>query len=418
MRLKLFVFGLSVFAFLPLLLFSCATRPAETFPAVDPDEPYIEIDQGLPLADGEPPPAGLVFTQQGFPSINIPPGVGFVTTDGRDMAATLSETERENLSASFRNAYVNSRLRELPFSGVLGGDFVHGWPAFNPSAWVQNWRTTEPQSNSWGIPDLILAVRGFAEERETSGGRVFTVQGYFLDQYGRSGGIGGANGSVGYGSPRGYEFLYNDNLAQRFDLGLITVYRNGRSRFSPEEPPSLGLEPHPDIGVFIGGAPVSPYIQSAFITAWRMALDRGIESMVPDDRGLYFSLAGTGWHLLGVESVRSFFVQSFNQRSILLVLPVSPLLPPYPRFIASCFLETLLSDVRLPVSGAYGLDLLNIALNDADDFYRKLVRGMAMYGIPLTDPMPVFNRETGFWQTTQRFSRGWLVQTGYAGYYN
>jgi len=357
----------------------------------------------------------MFFTPAAFPSIVVPPGVGRITTDLRDIAATLSAAERDALSASFKAAYINGIFREAPLAGVLGGDSVHGWPLGGPSAWVQNWRTLAPANNSWGIPELLLAIRGFREERETSAGRVFLVHGQMLDKYGRSAGVNGANGSAGYGSPRGYEFLHNGKKAQRFDLGLITIDREGRGAFFPESPPSLGLEPPAALGVF---ADAAGHVRPAFITAWKMALDRGIEAMIPDGPGQYFAFLDSAWDFPGADTLSGIYIQTFNERTILLVLPDSPVLPPYPRFMASPFLEVLLSASWHTLPGGELLSPLDINFSADEAFYRAFMRGLAMYGIPLTDPMPIGGDENdpASWREGMRFSRGWLVNPEYGNH--
>jgi len=394
---KCFFSGLLIPAL--FLWFSCAGSPAEFFLDTAPDDSG-ESSDWFPLWDEYPPPPGMTFIPAEFPSLDIPPGVGAITAG--DRTVTLNEGERDVLSRSFRSAYINNLFREAPLTGVLGGDFVHGWPAANPSAWVQNWRSSSQEANSWGIPALILAVRGFQDKRET--GRVFIVQGKLLDHYGKSGGINGANGVMGYGAPRGYEFLHEGKLAQRFDFGLITVDQEGHGTFFPESPPSLGLDVPPDIGVFAGAL---RDLRPAFITAWKMALDRGIGTMIPDGPGRRLSFLESSRDFPGGETLRGLYVQTFNEQSILLVLPCSPVLPPYPRFIASPFLEALLSASRLP--GGENLVPSDSNVSGEDAFFRALLRGLALYGIPLTDPMPVPG-EVAPWREAQRFSRGWLAR--------
>ena len=375
-----------------MVLASCAAAP-EHFEDRAPDD-FEEIHDWF-LAE-HPLPSGIAFVPAEFPSLKVSPGVGAVTMDGRDRAAALSEGAREELSASFRAAYINSLFREAPLAGVLGGDFVHGWPSGDPYAWVQNWRSSVPQNNSWGIPSLVLAVRGFREAGEA--GRVFVVQGKLLDHYGKSGGINGANGIVGYGSPRGYEFLLDGKLAQRFDFGLITTDGQGRTAFFPEEPPSLALDVPPLVGVFPGA---SGNVRPAFVMAWKMALDRGIERMSPDGPGLSLALSDEVFRerlrdFPGGETLEGLYVQTFNGRTALLVLSDAPGLPPYPRFIGYPFLDALLA-----VSGD----------SRQDDFSRALMTGFALYGIPLADPVPLPGGEDGplVWREAQRFSRGWML---------
>jgi hypothetical protein len=157
--------------------------------------------------------------------------VGIFTSDPRDPALALVAEERENISRSFRKAYAEALSRGLPLEGVLGGDKIHAWPAGSPLAWVQNWRSADPHPNSWGLPNLVLAIRGFDI------GEVFIVRGPILDAYGKSGGRGGANGAAGYGPPLSEEFPYGESIAQRFGEGLIAADASGRTAFIPRQPP-------------------------------------------------------------------------------------------------------------------------------------------------------------------------------------
>jgi hypothetical protein len=165
-----------------------------------------------------------------FSAFEAAPGVGIFTRDPRDPAQGLEAEEREGISLSFRAAYAEALGRGFPLEGVLGGDRVHAWPAGSALAWVQNWKTAEAYPNSWGLPDLVLAIRGF------DAARVFIVRGAVLDLYGKSGGRGGANGVAGYGPPLSDEFPYGEGIAQRFGKGLITVDAAGHAAFIPDEP--------------------------------------------------------------------------------------------------------------------------------------------------------------------------------------
>jgi hypothetical protein len=321
----------------------------------------------------------------------------------------LSEQERAVLSGSFRAAYVDSLLRGVPLAGVLGGDFVHGWPDDDPSGWVQNWRGSDSAVNSWGLPRLVLAVRGLRAGANM--GRVFIVRGTLLDHYGKSAGINGANGDTGYGSPRGYEFFYKGNLSQRFDLGLITVDREGRGTFVPEDPPSLSFSVPAETGVFQGGVPsveAGETVREAFVTAVKMAVDRGVESMIPDSPGEYITVTKVPEEFAGGEVLKGLYIQTFNGRTIALVLADSPRLPLFPRFIAAPFLDTLLDAPKSTVPGGENLNVQNLDFSGGDNFSRSLMAGFMKYGIPLTDPLP-YTDENGSPREAQRFSKGWLV---------
>jgi hypothetical protein len=158
--------------------------------------------------------------------------VGVFTRDPRDPASELEAEEREEISRSFRQAYAEALGRGLPLEGVLGGDRVHAWPAASALAWVQNWKSAETQANSWGLPNLVLAIRGFETDR------VFVVRGSILDAYGKIGGRGGANGVAGYGPPLSDEYPYGAGIAQLFGEGLIAADASGQAAFIPAEPPA------------------------------------------------------------------------------------------------------------------------------------------------------------------------------------
>jgi hypothetical protein len=238
--------GRSLFSvlLLPLipLFFSCRGTPAalsgdQASGLEDPgggldDRPEIgsEDSPGSSLLrDGEASPEQKEL-QALFSAFEAAPGVGIFTRDPRDPALKLDAEERERISLSFRRAYAEALSRGLPLEGVLGGDRVHAWPADSPLAWVQNWKSAEAYPNSWGIPSLVLAIRGI------EAAEVFIVRGAILDAYGKSGGLGGANGVAGYGPPLSGEFPYGEGLAQRFGRGLIATDASGRSAFIPGEP--------------------------------------------------------------------------------------------------------------------------------------------------------------------------------------
>jgi hypothetical protein len=362
-----------------------APLPPEAKPegAPEPEESRGPGSAGdLPV---QPEQAGLVFIPVDPPPLVPAPGVGLISR-----GASLSGEDRAALQDSFRAAYLDGLLKDLPLAGVLGSDQVHGWPDTNPSGWVQNWRSAGPVPNSWGIPSLILAIRGVESAREM--GRVFIVDGEILDYYGISAGLNGANGDIGYGSPRGEKFVYNADdgstgIAQRFDHGLIVISGEGQGSFLPEEPPSLNREPPPELGSF-PEAPENGEVRAAFLTAWKMALDRNIE-MVPDGPGQYLSGFSRDPDSPGAGNLEGLYIQTFNRRGALLILPESPGLPRHVRFLGPPFLGAFVS----PKGG---------------DFVPQLREGIAKYGFPLTDPLPYRADEDSAWQETQRFSRGWL----------
>ena len=361
----------------------------------DPSNEYFYFDDGM------------MFIQADLPTVHVPPDIGVITADERDALALASAVQRQELSRSFQIAYIEGLLRGLPLAGVLGGDFVHSWPFDNPSAWAQNWHSAaeDTQDNLWGIPSLILAVRSSSAQAQTDSGGVYIVQGKLLDQYGKSGGINGANGIFGYGAPLGNEFLLDGKLAQRFEFGVIAVDSALRGAFSPEQPPSFRLSPPDaspgsappgDVGIFANAPPhrTAEDIQAVFTAAWRMTADRGIPPMTADAPGEYLALPADTSAFIGTAAVRGVYIQTFNGRTALLALPDSPALPPTARFIAAPFLRTLLS------------------LSPGDDFSRSLTIAFSRIGVPLTDPLPLVSKQDDLplWREAQRFSRGWLVR--------
>lgn len=242
-----------LFFLLISLLSACAGTPAKTADDQGPADPVGPDSGQSPALPDEVPPAEPDLSASLWVS-KIAPGVGVFTRDAKDSAAALEAGERDRISASFREAYAAGLNQGIPLEGVLGGDQVHGWPSDAPLAWVQNWKSAEAYPNSWGLPSLVLAIRGFA------GGEVFLVRGAILDVYGKSNGLDGANGVSGYGAPLSGEFTYRvttapsytdgvaegiaEGYAQRFERGIIAVNAEGRASFIPNERP-VSDEPSP-----------------------------------------------------------------------------------------------------------------------------------------------------------------------------
>jgi hypothetical protein len=236
-------FRFALFFLLIPLFSSCrgtpAVKPVKRDPAVS-----TARGQDDKLKDGSGDSSGLPVPQDGtsspaaadpralLPVFEAAPGVGVFTADPRDPALELEAEERESISRSFRKAYAEALSRGLPLEGVLGGDRVHAWPSGSPLAWVQNWKSSEAYPNSWGLPNLVLAIRGFNAEE------TFIVRGPILDAYGKSGGRGGANGAAGYGPPLSDAFPYGEGIAQRFGEGLIAADASGQAAFIPRDPPA------------------------------------------------------------------------------------------------------------------------------------------------------------------------------------
>jgi hypothetical protein len=334
------------------------------------------------------------------------PGVGLVTGEPGDRGANLSDAEKTLLENSFRAAYIEGILQEVPLTGVLGGDRVHGWPAADPLGWAQNWRSGVDYSNSWGIPSLVLAVKGTAQDR------VFVVHGPILDVYGKSAGIDGANGIPGYGYPCGDEFLYKGGRAQRFSLGLITVDGQGQGSFIPQTAPSALAPPPAQTGVFPGGSWV---IREDFRSAWSVRIDQTDVSLIPDDPVQRITFIEEPWIIntdTGPLEIRGIYFQTFKEGTEVFILPESPNLPFRGRSLRAPFLDAFLlaSNHLLPgaenTAGTPGGSAMP-QIKVEDRFSRALLRGLSVYGIPLTDPMP--KNDEDILVEAQRFSAGWMI---------
>jgi hypothetical protein len=355
-------------AALVFLLAGCAEmRAKQDFPQPDAET----AEELIPLLRDYAFPADMEFQPVGFPLSAAAPGVGSITREPEDPLASLGEDGKRAVAESFRNAYREALLRGLPLTGTLGGDLVHSWPPDAPLALAQNWRSRETAPTSWGIPSLVLAIRGMGR------GDAHIVRGGILDQYGKSGGRDRANGVAGYGAPLGEEFLYRDGVAQWFDHGLIRADAAGRGFFEPGEPPAL---PPDAAGDYAGD-------NGAIGEHFRRARRRGIYANLPDLR------ADAPARRLDTPEDRSspartLYFQTFNQGSVLLLLTQAPDIPLQTRIVAGAFLEAFLSDAS------------------EAGFTGRLLRGVARYGLPLTDAYP--EPDGGPRREAQRFTRGTL----------
>lgn len=252
--------------------------------------------------------------------------------------AALDEPSAGRLSRAFRDAYVEALLRGIPLSGVLGADLVHRWPLADPATAVQNWRRADGAANSWGLPNLVLAMG------DLSGDRIFLVEGELLDAYGRGEGAGGANGPEGYGVPLSDAFSHPDGRAQRFSKGLLIVGPSRTRRFIPGQAPSAGAGT--DMAAVGLGEDGSSELLRPFRSSWRAAADSGRVPLGPDGPVLSFPWEGGSLHLQtfgsgswglvshrsGGENSRAFLVDapvlSVLQQNLNIYGP--PLTDPYP----------------------------------------------------------------------------------------
>lgn len=241
-----------------------------------------------------------------------------------------------------------------------------------------------------------------------------------MDAYGRSAGIGRANGVMGYGAPLGEEFLYEGQAAQRFEKGLLTVEtlrddgRTGRIRFDPAE-----LPPPPEtLGVFADGPEREP-VSEAFRAAWPLIFDKlaspsGVVKVDAPGTALLFS--GAPWQLpledAGRLSIRGIYMQSLAEGRALLFLSDYSVTGTggtvieaglRARLLVSPFLDALIAKKALEGSPAPS-DPPGESVGKRLD---RLLEGLARYGIPLSDPL--FRAEDGSYIEAQRFSRGWMA---------
>jgi hypothetical protein len=256
------------------------------------------------------------------------------------------------------------------------------------------------------VPGLVLALENHAE----TGGPVYTIHGRILHLYGLSAGRGGANGAAGYGVPLGEAFYENGGTAQRFSRGRITAGPEG-DRFIPGDDPCLArlasLSPGERDREF-GGVP--PAAGEAFARAWAFTFtDREGESDGPIVR----LTCPKPWIIQTREediAVTGFYVKSYNQGKDALVLVEGPPLPFRARRLGGAILSLLLRREKLP--GIEGKRPLGTA-SGGGPLARSLAAGLAIYGPPLSDPLPFPAEEGGeARREAQRFGRGWLVLEG------
>ncbi|MDR0553994.1 MAG: hypothetical protein LBG76_04250 [Treponema sp.] len=376
-------------------------------------------------------PEGFRFIPAALPALEYPPGVG-------QPEASVPEAEKSPMTESFQNAYIEGLLQGIPLAGVLGGDLVHRWPPRDPVSWVQNWRHTGPETaNSWGIPSLVLAIcagGNFADGSFAGGsfvdgeGETALVHGPILDFYGKSKGIGGANGAAGYGAPRGNVFFQDGGIAQAFDYGLILIAQEGAS-FIPWE----RLAAHPDGGDV--NYVISPEIPAgirgrgegeegafrrafrrAFRDAWRReAARRQGQSRIPPEADGPPEYIPWDGRLLSEEgepaSVEGVYLQYFDNAQTVFAALDAPALPFTVRVIRAPFLDALVAAGVLP--GLEAPEPPNLP-DTLPTLYRSgftgaLLEGFSRYGFPLTDALPRAGEDS--WVEAQRFSRGWITGT-------
>jgi hypothetical protein len=351
------------------------------------------------------PPENLRFIPAPLPDLSVPPGVGVVSRKAGERGALLTEEERAALEQSFRSGYREALLRGVPLAGVLGGDQVHEWPPESPLVWVQNWRSAEPRPNSWGLPALILSLRNFADPK------IFALSGPILDSYGKSGGLNGANGAAGYGAPLGEPFSYEGGIAQRFDHGLMVIKPEGETVFVfPDDPPAARDAPPP--AALPAGGQAADRIGEAFRAARELTVNAAPETagyppLVPDGPAERLGLepVAPGRGGTGTITIRDVYAQSLDNASAVLILIDSPDLPFAARLLRSPYLEAFLAAEKVRLPGAEELEADTFKAGEGR--FRALLPGLALYGVPLSDEIPLSGDELG--GSVQRFSRGWMT---------
>jgi hypothetical protein len=387
-----------------LLVNSCLS------PGPEPVEiPKVE-DDAVVLVVEDPPyitkeASGISFEPTGTTLLSVPDEVG-VISDRSIENSTVSGQSR-----LFIAAYRQALIQEIPLKGVLGMDRVHRWPENSGLTWAQNWISAAAQPNSWGVPGLVLAVwNGKA-------GKVFTVTGGILDMYGKSLGIGGANGVVGYGSPLTDVFFmdlpgYSQPVyAQRFDYGVLYVDETGKGGFITGKAPSTSIGDDEMTGFYpTDDSELREKLKKTFNRAYKNLVDR-YEGLVKADGPVeYLNFDGYTWHIEVGERIlflTGIYVQYYNEDVFAAALPdfsiedgedtEALMFLTEARIISPPFSRVIFDGARLPSAE-------ELTPYPLDEYARRppLLKSFALYGIPLTDSF--VSVETGM--PVQRFSRG------------
>ena len=381
------------FSVLILLLIRCTT-----------DAPVIHL------------PEELFFIPQPLPALDIPIDVGGRTENPEDETGVIR--------SAFREAYAEALLRDMDLTGVLGSDRVNPWPEAAPESWSQNWASAESFPNSWGIDNLVLALGNFealAELSELAGKEkayayVHSVYGPILDMYGRSAGYNRSNGVVGYGIPLGEAVYSNGTAVQRFSRGRMIIAAEG-SRFSYQDDTFASLIENlsqEEMEREFGGRNISREVSNAFIYAWAFFFS---EKEGKSDGPLVRVQFSKPWHLDTTEqtiTINGFYYKSFNKSQDVLILVESPELPMRTHLLYGPFLSAIQSKKRL--SGIETERRLGAAAGKG--LAKSLTEGFAVYGPPLSDPLPMPVSKTSsraaedsgiLFLEAQRFARGWIV---------
>lgn len=280
-------------------------------------------------------------------------------------AVTADETRKQ-----FIQAYKNGLLSFIPLAGTLGADRLHLWTNKNRdgtsvSALVQNWKSSYPLPNGWGLPQLLLAMDG------TDGSSVYCILPPILDIYSQARGLGNTAALAGYGNPMTNPFLLRDStgyqIAQRFSHSLImgTLDAQGRSKGTVvlEPAPSLSANPPSLVGRMQDGT-----VNKNFVKAWRQALDQ----MLPGEADGPVSDLNFTTELETPEggTVTSVAIQSYGMRKWVLVqVPDTN--------------EGVDDQSRPPVLLAP--PFIDALVSEGPDVGTQLIQALAVYGLPLSD---------------------------------
>lgn len=352
-------------------------------------------------------PSGLFFRYEEVPDLSVPSEVGLLDGDN---------SLRDTLRAIFAEAYAEALLRGLPMTGVLGSDRVHQWPSASPAAWSQNFASSDETPNIWGLPGFVLALSDLENPSAA-----YLVSGELLGAYGKSAGHNGENGAAGYGVPRESGRFEDGAAAQYFSRGTIRTGRSGSafipaSPFETAEDEFTGRDVSAEVGVLFanhceavfalrtwyGDGPIERVV---FARPWIIA------GAVPYEiSGLYLKTCNGG---------KDAFVLLEQSSSQTIKLPVRV------RHISAPILNALIHS-STPIPGIKRESPLGHG--GASSYARALIGGFAVYGLPLSDMVPLRATETrqneaegaeqpvnaggetpALFQAAQRFSRGWII---------
>lgn len=268
---------------------------------------------------------------------------------------------------AFQQAYERALLSFIPLTGVLGADKLHRWTNKSRdgktiTALVQNWQSSVPLVNGWGLPSLVLGMDG------ENGGAVYAIIPPILDIFSQNRGNGRTAGLAGYGKPVTGAFLLRDGsgyvFGQRFSAAYITGILNEKG-FSQgnvilEAAPSMAIVPRKEVGLKAEGD-----VEEGFRKAWLKALDQGIFQPgfgIPDGnvRSMDVILSGQPNSL---ENRTQFFFQTFDRARWAIVQPLGP-------SSSSFIIEPPFIDIFLRLHADAGT---------------AIAKALSVYGFPMAD---------------------------------